>query len=337
MKRSIYIVFVGLVLLLSACGGSTPQVSTEQLLESKSELPSWYENPPASDGNVLYGVGEGVNKDDAVAHALSDILARLNVSISSSFSSKKVVREGSATSSVDAVYVDKISSIVQTININSYDIVAYKKLGFKKYAALVKVDKKEFARALQKDIQRSLQIASSLDSLQGVDALHTLQAYKKRLKALEGLENKLAVLSELKSDVDEQYYLQKYAALQKSYEKLRQSITFWIIADFSPLAEPLKKGLTKEQFVIENKHDSKHFDIYIKTDITKSSAYGFIIARANVTLTTKESKKKIIATNSLLLVGRSSQSFVVAKQDLVKSFNEKIQEEGIFKILGLDI
>jgi len=335
MKKSIYVILITFVLFFSACGGTNPQVK-EQLLEPKSDLPSWYINPPASERGVLYGVGEGVNKDDAVAHALSDILARLNVSISSSFSSKKVVREGRAES-IDTMYIDKVSSIVQTISINNYDIVSYKKLGFKKYAALVKIDKKEFARSLKKEIQRSLQITTDFDALKGVNALHTLQAYKKRLKELEGLENKLAILSELDRSVDEQYYLQKYAVLQKSYAKLRHSITFWVIADFAPLAEPLKKGLTKEQFVIQKKHDSKHFDIYVKTDITKSSSYGFIIARANVTLTTKGSSKKIIATNSLLLVGRSSQSFAVAKQDLVKSFNEKIKEEGVLKILGLDI
>lgn len=334
MKKNIYTVLVILALLLSACGSSNPQPE-DQLLESKSDLPAWYVDPPASTADILYGVGEGVNKDDAVAHALSDIVARLNVSIASSFSAKKVVREGK-TNSVDAVYVDRVSSVVHTININNYDIISYKKLGFKRYAALVKIDKKEFARALEKEIQRSLHINMPASSA-GIDALRALKAYKKKLQALSDLENKLAVLSVLENNVHEQYYLQKYADLQKAYEKLRRSITFWIIAKPSSLAEPIKKGLTKEKFRIQKKYDAKHFDIYLRAEITKSVSYGFIIARANVTITTKDSKKNILATNSFLLVGRSSQSFAVAKQDLVRSLNKKVQEEGIFNILGLDI
>jgi len=328
------ILFFVVLVFLSACGMDKPQAATKEV----TALPSWYMNPPASTDTTLYGVGEGVNKEDAIAHALANIVARLNVSISSSFSAKSVVHEG-RTTSVDKVYVDNVRSEVQAIHVSNYETVAYKKLGFKRYGALVKVDKRAFAQSLKKEIQRDLFITKKTSSLTGVDALRQLAMYKKKLQKLQDIEYRLAVLSMLDTSVDERVYLKEYEALQNAYEHLRESISFWVYApqQYASLAKPIQKGLSQEHFKIQKEKSPRHFTITLQADITQAKAYGFIIARANLTITTKESQGTIVASNTLSLVGRSAQSFEVAKQDLVKALNKRVEEEGIFKVLGLDI
>jgi hypothetical protein len=328
------IVVASFAFMMMACG-STQSPQAPQQAQS-SAAPSWYIQPPASDANTLYGVGEGVNKEDAIAHALSNIVARLNVSISSSFSSKSVVREG-RTTSIDREYVDNVKSEVQAIRVSNYETLSYKKLGFKRYAALVKVDRASFARSLQKEIERDLYIEQNSSDLSGVELLRSLEIYKEKLQKLQDLEYKIAVLSTLDSSVDEKRYLKEYTALKQRYEALRQSITFWVTSSYGSLVKPIQDGLAKEHFLIKRVKNSKHFDVVVEAEITQAKAYGFTIARANVTVVTKDSSGAVVGSNSFSLIGRSAQGFAVAKQELSKELSKKIEAEGIFKVLGLDI
>jgi hypothetical protein len=328
-------VFVGLLLFINACQSVSLQ-TTQKILQSQKELPQWYTNPPKSTGNELYGVAEGQTQQDAIAHALSEIVARLNVSIASSFRSKSVVHEGTREG-VAREYVDEISSEVQKITISNYELLASHKLGFKRYAALVKVDKKAFVQALKSELQREFFALQDLKKANTLNALEKLRLYKEKLNALQGLENKLAVLSVLEKDFDQKYYLQKYAVFKREYEALRGKISFWIYADYTPLREPLKKGLSIEHFRVKKERSKEHFDIYVQSDIKKSVAYGFILARANITINTKDYHGNVIASNSFSLTGRSTQSFGIAKQDLIKALNQKVHEEGIAKVLNLGI
>ena len=323
-----------LIVAFSACGSTTtvqPQVDSYVNTE-----PKWYLHPPQSDLYTLYGVGEGANKNDAVAHALADILARLNVSVSSSFSSKSVVHKG-IREDVQKEYIDNVTSEVQKINISSYELLQSQKLGFKRYAALVKVNKRDFAEALKKELERDFFALKEIKNDNGLNALQQLYKYKNNLQKLRNIENKLAVLNMLDKDFNQDFYLKKYEEAQKEYDVLKRSISFWVYADYTPLAEPIKKGLSKEKFYITKGRGNRHFDVYISTDITTAHAYGFYIVRANITVQTKSHKKSVVAVNNFMLKGHSSESFTIAKQALVKALSKKIDQEGIYKLLNLDI
>jgi len=71
-----------------------------------------------------------------------------------------------------------------------------------------------------------------------------------------------------------------------------------------------------------------HFDIYIQTKIQKANAYGFTLARAEISLITKDYKKRVLASNVLHLIGQSSQGYAIAKQNLVKRLNDLITKKG---------
>jgi hypothetical protein len=326
---------VGLLMFVSACQSLSLQTASKRE-QSHKALSQWYVKPPKSTDSELYGVAEGQTQQDAIAHALSDIVARLNVSIASSFRFKSVVREG-VRESVDREYVDEIKSEVQKITISNYELLESQKLGFKRYAVLVKVDKKAFAEALKKELQRDFFTLKSIKKAPALNALEKLRLYREKLQALQDLQNKLAVLSVLQKGFSQEKYLKQYEVLKQEYEALRRKISFWIYANYAPLREPLKKGLSAEHFHLKKERSKEHFDIDVQADIQKAVAYGFILARAHITINTKDYHGNVIATNSFSLTGRSTQGFHMAKQDLLRALNQKVQDEGIAKVLNLHI
>lgn len=320
------------VLLLSACG------SSKRVVVKQKELPSWYTNPPLSNEQSLYAIGEGKEKQEAISNALSLLLSTLNVSISSKYSAKTIVKEGTYKSSSDATYINETESEVQKISITNYELLKAEKLGFKRFAVLVKVDKAKLFNGLKRELEQKFQlIASEEKNLQRKNALEQLQFYKKSLDSLQTLPNTLAVMSTLRPSFNTAPFLNKYEKLQRKHDKLLQDISFWVESNFKALASPIAKGISAKKLMIKKRNDSKHFRVYLHADIKRATAYGFTLARANISIKTKDAKGNIIAENSLNLVGQSSQGYSIAKQDLVKKLNKLIKKEGIEKVLNLDI
>lgn len=107
-----------LLLFLSGCGADKRVV-----IAKKKEIPSWYEHPPKSSSSELYAVGSGRDKQTAITDALTQMVSTLSVSVSSKFSAKTVVREGSVNSS-SGVYIDESTSEVKNIRISNMNFLS---------------------------------------------------------------------------------------------------------------------------------------------------------------------------------------------------------------------
>jgi hypothetical protein len=320
------------MLFFTACG------SAKRVVVKQQALPAWYTQPPRSNAKELYAVGDGKDKEEAISNALTLILSTLNVSISSKQSAKTVIKEGTHKYSSDATYVNETHSEVQKISVTNYELLQAVKLGFKRYAVLVKVDKEKFFNGLQRELQQKFQLIESQEkNLRDTNALEQLAFYKKSLDSLSDLQNNLAVMSVLRPTFKSTLFVDKYETLQKKYETLLHSISFWVDANYKALASPVAKGISAKKLTIKQVKSQKHFNVYLHADIQRATAYGFTLARANITIKTKDAHANVIAANSINLVGQSSQGFRIAKQDLVKKLNRLIQKEGIAKVLNLDI
>jgi hypothetical protein len=133
--------------------------------------------------------------------------------------------------------------------------------------------------------------------------------------------------------------LKKLNAINEKYFYLLGHITFSLNAapDATQFIKSVAKGLNAKGFKIENKKNKLHFTVFIKAQIKKAQAYGFSIARSEITLSTYDFKKNIVATNVLHLDGQSSQGYSIALQDLSKKFDSLIMKEGIENIILIDI
>jgi len=332
MSRLINITFLIIVIFFSACGNSK-----ERIVIKEKEMPAWYLKPPVSNSVEMYAVGEGKDKQEALSNALSSLLATLSVSISSKYSAKSIVKEGRINSH-DATYVNETHSEVKKIRISSYDVLQAQKLGFKKYAVLVKVDRIKFFRSLKKEIDQEFAIIDSWEKVKtNKNALERFAFYNKEITNLNDLQNRLLVMSVLNEEFDSKPYLKKYEKLLYKKDQLLASITFWVGSNYKPLITPIAKGLSSKKFRIKKLNNKNHFNVFIKASMQKANSYGFYIIRSEISIVTYDNRKNRVATNVLNITGQSSQSYAIAKQDVAKKLRKLVDKEGIAKILNLDI
>jgi len=329
--KSVYIL-LAILLVFTACGSQK-----ERVVVKEKSLPAWYFKPPSATDNIIYSVGEGINKKEAVTNALSSLLATLSVSISSKFSAKSIIKEGRVYSK-DATYTNEIQSEVKKIRISNYEVVDIEKLGFKRYAVLVKLDKKRFFQSLKKELdQKFTAIESWEQRSKEKTLLEKLHYYNETIHSFDRLNDTLLVMSALDESFDNEIYFHSYETLKSKRDILLKNITFSIVSDDEAFIAPIAKALSEKKIKIKDVHNKNHFTIVIRTDIQKAKSYGFFILRTEFRFITKDYKNTTLATNTIRLNGHSSQSYNIAKQDLEKKLMRLIQEQSIAKILNLDI
>ena len=328
-KINIVVLIIGLLFLGCA--------SKQKVVVSKKEAPSWLIHPPKSNNFELFALGEGENKQDALNNALTFMVSTLSVSVSSSFSAKTVVKEGSINSS-DATYVNQTQSDVKRIRISDYEILHEEKLGFKKYVVLIKANKKKLFQGLKNEIDQKFEIYENNEkNIQNSNALKQLSSYKKMIKTFAYIKNSLIVMKVLNENFNQKKYLEKMNSINKKYQYLLQNISFWVYSNVESLSKPIIAGLTKQKFIVKKSKSKMHFNIYIKAKIKKANAYGFTLARSEVSFTTKDYANRVLASNVVHIVGQSSQGYAIAKQNLVKRLNALVKKEGIAKMLNINI
>jgi len=320
--------------MFSGCGSTKPRVVVKE-----KTLPSWYTNPPLSSTTELYALGEGKDKQEAIAEALSFMVSTLSVSISSRYNAQTEVREGRMTSS-DAVYKSNITSEVQKIRISSYKVLNAESFGFKRYAVLIKSNKQKLFKSMQHGLDQKFKlIESAQKSLEGANALDKLFFYKTQKKSLQNLPNTLIVMNVLQPAFEGDEYIRETQKIGLAYQDIVQNISFSINSNKqgSNLKAPLAKGISEKRLKIKQAQGPQHFNIYVSNSIEKAQAYGFLLARSEITIKTKDYKGVIVGSNTLQIIGQSSQNFAIAKQNVAFRLNVLIEEEGIGKVLGLDL
>ena len=322
------------LLFLSGCASQKRVVVAE-----KKGIPSWYEHPPKSSASELYAVGSGRDKQTAITNALTHMVSTLSVSVSSKFSAKTVVKEGSINSS-SGVYTDESTSEVKNIRISNYELLESQSLGFKNYAVLVKSNKKKLFNSMKKEIEQNFEIIEQeRKSVADLNMMKHLTFYKKSKESLSSLPNTLLIMNELNAAFDGAKYLSDAQAINTEYANLLSSITFSLKSDSDAknLMAPIAKGISAKKLKIANSSGKKHFDIMIKSNIQRASSYGFTLARCTISITIKDSSGAVIGSNSLNITGQSSQGFGVAKENVAIKLNALIEKEGIAKVIGLQI
>jgi len=332
--KYIYLVFIALALAFSGCGSAKKEIKP-----LSNKMPSWYTHPPLSTATELYALGEGKDKKEAIAEALNYMSSTLSVSISSSYNAKTVVKEGRINSS-DGTYKSDIQSDVKEIRISNYELINAKQLGFKRYAVVIKADKRKLFESMDQELKQKFALIKSKEkSLASANALSKLSFYKTTQNSLESLPNTLIVMNVLNSSFEGDEYIRETQILGSKYQELVQNISFWVTSskNIDNLKAPIMKALSAKSLKVKESQSPMHFNIALNAKVQEANSYGFSLARAEITIVTKDIKGAVIGSNSLNLVGQSSQGYNIAKQNLSYKLNALIQKEGIAKVLGLDI
>jgi hypothetical protein len=330
----ILLTLLAVFLLFSGCSSDKKMVVAE-----KKELPSWLNNPPSSSNGFLYAVGEGQNKEEAVANALSSMVSTLSVSISSKFSAKSVVKEG-YNSSNQATYTNEIQSDVKKIRISNYELVDSKNIGYKKEAVLIKSNKKELFESLVYEIEQNFSLIEQKKStLASSNAIKKLVFYKETQESLSSLNDTLLVMNSLDKNFKGENYLSHAQRLDKEYETLLLSVSFGVESnnDASRLVSSITKALSEKKFKVSNSNNANHFRVILTSNTVKASSYGFTLARSAIDISIKDANGAVIGSNKLNITGQSTQGYPQAKENVAMKLSEMIKKEGIEKVIGLSI
>lgn len=329
----IILILFSILLLFSGCG------SQKRVVVKSKELPSWYTTPLKSTSSTLYGVGEGESRDDAVTNALNAMVSTLSVSISSEFITKSVVKDG-AQESYRSTSVNEVRSSLKKIRIGSYDVVKSEQIGFKKYIALVKSDKRKLFESLKDELDQKFKIIDDKRAdVQKYNAIKQLNIYKEAKESVADVPNTLIVMKVLQNSFDDSIYLRKLKEVEQRYEQLLSSITFSVSGNLQAenLTAPIRKGLSEKKFTLKQSSGNMHFQVYISAKAQNAFSYGFNLVRSAIEITVKDYNGAIIGSNKLNITGQSTQGYEVAKENVAAKLNAMVEKEGIAKVIGLEL
>jgi len=329
-------IFIGLFLaliFLSGCG------SQKRIVVQKRELPAWYVNPTKSTPNTLYAVGEGQNKQEAVANALNNMASTLSVSLSSEFNTKSVVKDG-IIESQQTTSVSEINTKVSTIRITNYEVINSKDFSFKRYLAEVKSDKRKLFTGLKKEIDQKLEIIKNKNiEVQNYNAIKKLATYKDAKLSTSDIKSTLLVMNSLNASFNDASYIDKLQKIDNRYDKLLSKISFSINSnrDAKNLKSSIANGLSVKKYNIKNSSGINHFKIYLSSKTLKAKSYGFDLARSAISITVKDSNGVMVGSNKLNITGQSTQGYKIAKENVAMKLNGIVKKDGIAKVIGLEI
>ena len=331
--KNILVVFLALF-ILSGCS------SKKRVVVAPKTLPTWYTNEIKSNATTLYSVGEGEDKAQAIANALSNMAATLSVSISSEFSTKSVVRDGTI-SSVQTDSINEIQSKVKRIRISNYQIINTKEFGFQKFLVAIQSDKEKLFSSLSKEIEQNFDIIQiKYEESKQFNLVKRISIYKNAKESTANVKNTLIVMNSLKPSFDDTRYIRELLEIENRYDSLLSKITFSIDAnnDARKLMPSIANGLSLSKYKISKKAKGKnHFRIRLNASTVKARSYGFTLARSAISITVKDHTDKVIGSNKLNITGQSTQGYEVAKENVSVKLNAKVIQQGIEEIIGLEL
>lgn len=337
MIKLIYL-YTLLGLVTFALMGSGCSSKKEVTFASPKSLPSWYTNPPKTDNQILYEVGEGINKEDAINKALNFMASTLSVTIASEYTSHDSVRTGSVNSYQQDVD-NTIKANVQATRISHYQIVESTEHSFRRYLVLIKSDKKQLFESMKKELNEKIALLKNQESsIKNKNVIEQLRFYKQADDDFASIVHSLNVMHVLNSDFDSSPYLEATNHYKNSYNDLRAKITFGFQSNGQGknLIAPIKAGLSGKKLLVEERADHYHLVIAIDAKIEEAESMGFHLARSAISITTKNKAQTAIGSNKLNIVGQSTQGFAIAKENVAIQLQQLIDEQGIENILGLN-
>jgi len=330
--RILISLFLALI-VLSGCG------SQKRVVVQKKQLPVWYANPTKSTSTTLYSVGEGQNKQEAVANALNNMASTLSVSLSSEFNTKSVVKDGTIES-YQTTSTNEVNTKVNTIRITNYEVINSNDFSFKRYLAEVKSDKRKLFIGLKQEIDQKLTMIQNENiEVKNYNAIKKLVTYKDAKISTSDIKTTLLVMSSLNPSFNDANYINKLQEIQNRYDRLLSKISFSIDSnnDAKNLKSSIANGLSAKKYSIKNASGINHFKIHLLSETSKAKSYGFDLARSAISITVKDNKGVIVGSNKLNITGQSTQGYAIAKENVAIKLNSMIKKDGIAKIIGLEI
>ena len=314
------------ILIISSCAAPAGKQSAAN--------PSWYISPKQNNAEFLYGVAEGHTLEEATRYALADAAARLLVSISSQSS---MIREENQNS-VNEEMRQNVRQNVEKIDFSNFEVSRSEKLGEQFYieVQIARFDfinqQKERVAILEKKMADLDKNAATKNPLQKRNDLIASLALGKEL------ELRARIIAGAGENINLKEKLERIAALENELNKISDKIEFFIEPSSSKeVAQVVRSALNKEKIAISQvRKDASlgQISLKISTKSKTENIYGAFITKLEIDFENSIGSKTL-ASKTLEVTGSSSLNAHESHSAAVKSFEEKIAQDGALKTLGI--
>jgi len=324
MNRFFKIFLLSIVLLNQGIGSAL----------SANKIPSWYLSPRQNNSDKLFGVAEGFTQEEATKNALADLAGRLVVTISAE---SQLIKESNNNSSNEELR-QKVKQSIEKISFSGFELTKNEEFE-KKFYAEVAVDREKFINEQKERVEFIQKKITDLDkSSSSTNPIQRRVSLLKIMDLCKELELKARILIGAKDNVDLKKILNLIANYQNELEKSTSSVEF-VFDSSSPkdLVQIIRSALNKENLKIAkspNKSSQNQITIEASYNVVKNFIYGAHMAKLNINIE-NSIQDKVLASNNIEVSGSSSISHEEALKSALVNLEQKIQEQGILKILGI--
>ena len=296
--------------------------------------PIWFKSPPMSTDITLYSVSEGINKQDAINHALNEILSTLSISIDSKF---KTFSYSKVLNGIETYNEQRSSSLrteVKKIRISNYKILHYEKIAFHKHIVLVSLNKLQLFNTIKDEVDKKIAYFKKQEiSYKSTNLLKQLCFYEDISIKMEDLIYKSIILKVLNKSFKSDYIIDDVVYFKNRYTTLKSKISFSIInsKNSNYLIPLISDTINSYGLKIAPIEDKYHLNLYLDSSIIYTKTYGFILAKSLINITIKNFKNQIISTKQLHINAQAIQKKELAKVSIIYNLKNFIDKDSIIK------
>lgn len=313
-----------IIFILNSCTANKAQNTT----------PSWYISPKQNDFENLYGAGEGHSLEEATKYALADAASRLIVNISSTSS---LLREENQNSVNEEMRI-KVKQSVENISFSDFRVTKSNKIA-QTFFVEIQIERTPFIKSQKERIAFLKKKISdlNLDSL-NKNQLQRRNALIKILDLSKELELSSRIIAGSGENINLNETLAEIAKFQNQFDRTSDKIEFYFANNSAPqITQIIKKTLNREKIKvtpIHNPSSLSEITLRINSSSRSNKIYEAFITKIEINFE-NFSEGKLLASNIIEISGSSTISEAESYSAALKSLEEKINQDGILKIIGI--
>lgn len=334
MKRKLFQLAISFLVAISltACFSSIKKLTGQK---SEKPLPNWVLNPPADNSLTYYGVGQGSDLDRAKNQALKEISSKISVSVGGKTQLTSTVRNENFSQLASV----QVNTETQNKELQNYKIEKSEQRDGQ-FFTQVSIEKADLAKSWKdklKQLDDTLQ--SDSNALKAYPVLRQYIAWQKLQPKISEASSLIPQIKVVDTTFQSQSYDQRLLAYNDAARDNFAKLNVMVYSDqpeVAPVVNEIIKHLT-ESGVKTSSSRTGQTNTIINVTATERQEIIFksYTIEMRLSLSTKDTKGKIIATNPVNIAGGSVIDYPSARISAANELGKKIKKDGIFSILGL--
>ncbi|WP_440876295.1 hypothetical protein [Thalassotalea sp. PLHSN55] len=304
--------------------------STQQ--ELNEPLPLWVQHPPQDDDSTFYGLGSSYNLEVAKSAALQDVAAKLGISL---VGLTQINQQLSGVNYQVYINQDMRTKVDETL-ISQYQIVQTATVN-QQIFVMLKVNKHNilndnFTQLTQLNAKATALLArqSSMSKI-----VWNYRAQKLLSENIPRTFRYAAIINMLKPSAAVERLLIPWEQLNKSVQGNLAALCLMIqsLDEQSKIyVNSLENHLTKQAIKVTKNCSSK---LVLSSVVEQTKLFDYFTYKNTLQIRFTSRAEGNLASNQLVLMGKSMTDFQAARKLTIDSFNREIAETNLWEIIKL--